>query len=130
MSECDLFRVGSPDEMTPDLPQNQLQSQMTTVIPNVDSLIGDLLDMNPPLAQQPLPSMMTPSMGPGGPAGQSSSAMMDLLGDGLDTFVCKLLSCVFTYITVYSTHGFKAIGLICPYMLCHRLKSVICHSTH
>lgn len=86
--------------MTPELPQLQLPSQMTTVIPNVDSLIGDLLDMNPPLAQQPPPSMMASSMGPGGP-GQGSSAIVDLLGDGLDTFVRKQLSGGFTYLTVY-----------------------------
>lgn len=106
-----FFRVGSPDEMTPELPQLQLPSQMTTVIPNVDSLIGDLLDMNPPLAQQPPLSMMAPSMGPGGPG--QGSAIVDLLGDGLDTFVRKQLSGGFAYLTVYLLEKCILFGNLC-----------------
>lgn len=79
-----LIRMGS-DEMTSDLPPLQMTPQ-ASVIPNVDSLIGDLLDINPPMAQQP--SMMVPSASLAASSGPSqSSAIMDLLGDGLDTFV-------------------------------------------
>jgi len=54
-----------------------------TVIPGVDSLIGDLLDMDlgPPMSQQ-YPASMAPPMG-----AVPSVAAVDLLGEGLDSLV-------------------------------------------
>jgi len=55
-----------------------------TVIPGVDSLIGDLLDMDigPPMTQQYHQSMGPPV------AAVPSAGGMDLLGEGLDSLVC------------------------------------------
>lgn len=69
-------RVGSPDELTHDLPPQNLNPNVPmTEIPGVDSLIGDLLDMNPPMMNQPIPPMI------------QTSNVMDLLGDGLDNIL-------------------------------------------
>lgn len=101
-----FMRMGS-DEMTSDLPPLQMTPQ-ASVIPNVDSLIGDLLDINPPMAQQP--SMMVPSAGLAASSGPSqSSAIMDLLGDGLDSFV-SVLCLVFTD-TIISQHFLNCCAL-------------------
>lgn len=80
-----LCRIGSPEEMAQEVPQAVPQ---VTVIPGVDSLIGDLLDMdiNPPMAQQQFqPSMNQPIGGAG---------VMDLLGEGLDSLVITNLDVV------------------------------------
>lgn len=72
-------RIGSPEEMAQEVPQATVPQ--VTVIPGVDSLIGDLLDMdiNPPMAQQQFqPSMNQPIGGAG---------VMDLLGEGLDSLL-------------------------------------------
>ena len=63
--------------------------QQPTVIPGVDSLIGDLLDMDlggpTPYQQQQMMNQMPPSA----PAAQPQGAI-DLLGEGLDNLVCFL----------------------------------------
>jgi hypothetical protein len=65
-----------PSAVAPAAPQ-------VTVIPGVDSLIGDLLDMElgPPMSQQ-YPSNMSQPMG-----AVPSGAAVDLLGEGLDSLV-------------------------------------------
>lgn len=82
-----FFRMGSSD-MTSELPPLQVTPQ-AAVIPNVDSLIGDLLDINPSVVQQP--SMMVPSGGLGTSSGSGQSTdILDLLGDGLGSIVSEL----------------------------------------
>lgn len=79
-----FFRMGSSD-MTSELPPLQVTPQ-AAVIPNIDSLIGDLLDINPSVVQQP--SVMVPSGGLGTSSGSGQGTdIMDLLGDGLGSIV-------------------------------------------
>lgn len=61
------------------------QAPVSVVIPGVDSLIGDLLDMdiNPPHYQQSYHNQQTTPVPP--------SNEVDLLGEGLDSLVCRSL---------------------------------------
>ena len=66
----------------PELPT---QPPQPTVIPGMDSLTGDLLDLDlgPPMYQQPhavSPHQMHPTP-------SDSTAILDLLGDGVDSLV-------------------------------------------
>lgn len=75
-------RAGQSEEAPREVAPVAAAPQVT-VIPGVDSLIGDLLDMDigPPMTQQ-----YHQSMGP--PVGAVPSAgAMDLLGEGLDSLV-------------------------------------------
>jgi len=83
-----VCRVGQSEEASREVAPVVAAPQVT-VIPGVDSLIGDLLDMDigPPMTQQ-----YHQSMGP--PVGAVPSAgAMDLLGEGLDSLVCWCLTC-------------------------------------
>ena len=76
------IRAGQSEEAAREVAPVAAAPQVT-VIPGVDSLIGDLLDMDigPPMTQQ-----YHQSMGP--PVGAVPSAgAMDLLGEGLDSLV-------------------------------------------
>jgi len=76
------IRAGQSEEAAHEVAPVAAAPQVT-VIPGVDSLIGDLLDMDigPPMTQQ-----YHQSMGP--PVGAVPSAgAMDLLGEGLDSLV-------------------------------------------
>lgn len=76
------IRAGQSEEAPREVAPVAAAPQVT-VIPGVDSLIGDLLDMDigPPMTQQ-----YHQSMGP--PVGAVPSAGgMDLLGEGLDSLV-------------------------------------------
>lgn len=78
------FRSGQLEEPTREATAVVAPAtQQVTVIPGVDSLIGDLLDMDmgPPMSQQ-YPSAMIQPMG-----AVPSGAAVDLLGEGLDSLV-------------------------------------------
>jgi len=86
-----IDRAGQSEEAPREVAPVAAAPQVT-VIPGVDSLIGDLLDMDigPPMTQQ-----YHQSMGPPVDAVPSAGGM-DLLGEGLDS----LVSCV-SHVCVY-----------------------------
>ena len=79
---CVVIRAGQSEEAPREAAPVAAAPQVT-VIPGVDSLIGDLLDMDigPPMAQQYHQSMGPPV------AAVPSAGAMDLLGEGLDSLV-------------------------------------------
>ena len=81
-----------------------------TVIPGVDSLIGDLLDMDigPPMTQQ-----YHQSMGP--PVGAVPSAgAMDLLGEGLDSLVSYIIFTALHEMQMQSYDENSVYPSVCP----------------
>lgn len=83
--KCFLSFRGNVGDDQPSPPAEAPSAPAATVIPGVDSLIGDLLDMDlggPSMQQQqmypPQPTSQTPVQGGGS---------MDLLGEGLDSLV-------------------------------------------
>ena len=80
-----VIRAGQSEEAPREVAPVAAAPQVT-VIPGVDSLIGDLLDMDigPPMAQQYHQSMGPPV------AAVPSAGGMDLLGEGLDSLVSYL----------------------------------------
>jgi len=104
LSKMCVCRAGQSEEAPREAAPVAAAPQVT-VIPGVDSLIGDLLDMDigPPMTQQ-----YHQSMGP--PVGAVPSAGgMDLLGEGLDSLVRYLsvislcVICHFDLIRIYGT---------------------------
>ena len=79
------IRAGQSEEAPREVAPVATAPQVT-VIPGVDSLIGDLLDMDigPPMSQQYHQSMGPPV------AAVPSAGAMDLLGEGLDSLVSYL----------------------------------------
>jgi len=101
-----MIRAGQSEEAPREVAPVAAAPQVT-VIPGVDSLIGDLLDMDigPPMTQQ-----YHQSMGP--PVGAVPSAgAMDLLGEGLDSLV---IICIF-YLFVSILTSDVIVCFVCTY---------------
>jgi hypothetical protein len=92
------YRAGQLEEPTREITAAVAPAApQVTVIPGVDSLIGDLLDMDmgPPMSQQ-YPSAMIQPMG-----AVPSGAAVDLLGEGLDSLVCTITVLIVSFKKIY-----------------------------